>query len=277
MTVSVTLSFSSIAAAIAALGALDAATATPPVIAFVDRPDVGAPAVSPAGGSPAEPPLPSNLNAVFNITPEVAAVPVVPTPPAPSTAAAAASPTAPPVPPEVGAATPPAASPPALPPAAPAPAPAAPAAPTPPASGAPSLTLDKAGLPWDHRIHSSTRAIIGDGTWRQKRNLDPALKAQVEAELRQAMTAGVPPGAAPAAPPAPPAAPPAPGAATFSSLMQLISPLIDAGKLTNLEQTTTLGKYQLANLFQLATLEKAQPAVFASIAADFTALAATKA
>lgn len=56
------------------------------------------------------------------------------------------------------------------------------------------VELDSKGLPWDGRIHAESKGKIADGTWRKKRNLDPALLAQVEAELRQVM------GAAPAAP-----------------------------------------------------------------------------
>lgn len=64
---------------------------------------------------------------------------------------------------------------------------------------------DAAGLPWDARIHASSKAKIADGTWRKKKNLDPAVFASVEAELRQLMSASVP--AAPAAPVAPVATP----------------------------------------------------------------------
>lgn len=46
-------------------------------------------------------------------------------------------------------------------------------------------TVDAAGLPWDERIHSSSKALLTDGTWRQRRNLAPGLKEQVEAELRE--------------------------------------------------------------------------------------------
>lgn len=73
-------------------------------------------------------------------------------------------------------------------------------------------------MPWDGRIHSSSKAKVADGTWRQKRNLDPALLSSVTAELKQTMGLGVavapppPPFAASVAPPAPPASstPPAP-------------------------------------------------------------------
>lgn len=62
------------------------------------------------------------------------------------------------------------------------------------AAGASSagVELDKHGLPWDGRIHAESKGKIADGTWRKKRQIDPALVAQVEAELRQVM------GAAPA-------------------------------------------------------------------------------
>lgn len=64
------------------------------------------------------------------------------------------------------------------------------------AAGASSagVELDKHGLPWDGRIHAESKGKLTDGSWRKKRQVDPALVAQVEAELRQVM------GAAPAAP-----------------------------------------------------------------------------
>ena len=59
--------------------------------------------------------------------------------------------------------------------------------------GAPDV--DSRGLPWDERIHASTKATNGDGSWRNKRGVDKALLDQVEQEL-----AG---GAVPNAPDAP--------------------------------------------------------------------------
>ena len=73
-----------------------------------------------------------------------------------------------------------------------------PSAGAPTALGAASMTpangveVDKHGLPWDGRIHAESKGKIADGTWRKKRQIDPALVVQVEAELRQVM------GAAPA-------------------------------------------------------------------------------
>jgi hypothetical protein len=45
-------------------------------------------------------------------------------------------------------------------------------------------TTDANGLPWHPDIHSGTKALNADGTWRTKRGVDKALVAEVEAELR---------------------------------------------------------------------------------------------
>ena len=63
---------------------------------------------------------------------------------------------------------------------------AAPVAPPPPPQ-APGIEVDAKGMPWDNRIHSGSRAKVADGSWRQKRNLDPNVLAQVEGELRTTM------------------------------------------------------------------------------------------
>lgn len=67
---------------------------------------------------------------------------------------------------------------------------------------------DVNGLPWDERIHSSSRAVNADGSWRAKRGVDSGLVAAVEDELRavavhEAVSAPIPP--APPVPPTPPA------------------------------------------------------------------------
>lgn len=170
-----------------------------------------------------------------------------------------------------GGTLPPAAS--AAPPAAPpnpssasvTPAPAA--SPVPPASS-PDL-LDAEGLPWDERIHSSSRTKTAKGVWKARKGLDPAVKTAVAAELLNAGRAQMadatpvpaampaaapaptppaaaappPPPAAAAAPPAPPAAPDANG---FGVLMQYVSEKQAAGKLTtagaNAVAETVLGE-----------------------------------
>lgn len=143
-----------------------------------------------------------------------------------------------------------------------APAPLAPSAPVPPAPPAPpapaiapsennsnantstaSGAVDSAGLPWDERIHSSSRNTVADGTWRRKRGVDEALVQQVEAELRGApklhVGAGIP--TAPSAPTAPAPAPVPPVAAAvaapdspndFPSLTRWVLPLTTSGKIS---------------------------------------------
>lgn len=44
--------------------------------------------------------------------------------------------------------------------------------------------LDTNGLPWDKRIHSSSRAKVANGTWKYARGVAEELKHIVEAELR---------------------------------------------------------------------------------------------
>lgn len=117
--------------------------------------------------------------------------------------------------------------------------PAAPASTVPEAPAVGQSDLDSAGCPWDARIHTSNKATIGDGTWRKKPGVDPALFESVKAELMGnvpaapnatvAATSDVPtaPGSdsAPALPSAPvaetPAAPatPAPALLTGNDVM----------------------------------------------------------
>ena len=82
-----------------------------------------------------------------------------------------------------------------------------------------TLGLDSAGFPWDPRIHSSNQKTVGDGTWRQKRGIDPAVKAAVEAELKPAGAAPPPPPPSAVMPPPPPPSavlpPPPPSALTL--------------------------------------------------------------
>lgn len=47
--------------------------------------------------------------------------------------------------------------------------------------------LDSNGLPWDSRIHADSRGKSPSGAWSRKRRLEPALIAQVEAELKAAV------------------------------------------------------------------------------------------
>ncbi len=62
----------------------------------------------------------------------------------------------------------------------------------PSASATPSanpVLVDKTGLPWDGRIHASTKTQTVDSCWKKKKGVDAGLVTQVEAELRQVMSA----------------------------------------------------------------------------------------
>ena len=183
--ISLTLQFSSIADAVAALSRMNApeqfATAVstlpaaPPSTAFLapreiahaDRPDVGAPTPQPA----LPPTLPANPVAAAFGGAVVQAAPLV----APTAQPASIAPSAATVP-----------------------------------TAAPAVERDSTGLPWDARIHASTKTKTAAGVWTAKRNTPPELKAQVEADLRgvPAPATGVAlPPAAPQAAPLPPADP----------------------------------------------------------------------
>ena len=75
-----------------------------------------------------------------------------------------------------------------------------------------AVTTDGNGLPWDARIHSSSRAVNADGGWKKKKGVGDVEVARVTAELR---ASGPAPVVAPftplaAAAPAPQTAAPAP-------------------------------------------------------------------
>jgi hypothetical protein len=141
----------------------------------------------------------------------------------------------------------------------------------PPASVAPPAApptanraeVDSEGLPWDGRIHASTKGKTQGGVWKARKNVADATRTEVVAELRQLM--GLPgpaapiaitapvvpsfvPAAAPAVPPAlsvpgvppvptAPSAPPPPvvpqsGDITFAQFMVAVQGAINAGTIT---------------------------------------------
>jgi hypothetical protein len=87
-----------------------------------------------------------------------------------------------------------------------------PAAPPPPPPAA-SDEKDSAGLPWDGRIHASSRAKNKDGSWRLKRDVEKAVVEKVNTELR-ALMAIPSPGPQLVQTPAPP--PPTPSGASYA-------------------------------------------------------------
>ena len=131
-----------------------------------------------------------------------------------------------------------------------------PAEPVTTAAAPAGVEVDSDGLPWDHRIHALGAGGVHNKLkntqqWKKKRGVDAALVAEVEAELRAAMSAGpanpvvtepagnaataaVEPSPTPASPaspttaavavqPASPAPAPAGGATTFPALMATIT------------------------------------------------------
>lgn len=118
---------------------------------------------------------------------------------------------------------------------------------------APGLDLDADGLPWDARIHASSKVKNADGRWRGKRGVDDAIVAAVTAELRIALgnapvaaspvvpapvaqTAAIPTPPVPAAPdvpnvPAPPAtiaAPVVPAPVATTNVPNVPAPTLSA-------------------------------------------------
>lgn len=63
--------------------------------------------------------------------------------------------------------------------------------------------FDKAGIPWDERIHASTKGMNQDGTWKRRRNTADVTYNIVMAELQAKATAGQQPAAAPQVPASP--------------------------------------------------------------------------
>lgn len=64
---------------------------------------------------------------------------------------------------------------------------------TAPATSMAGVELDSDGLPWDSRIHSSSRKKLAKTQqWKKARGVDADLVARVEAELRQAMAIPAP-------------------------------------------------------------------------------------
>lgn len=149
--------------------------------------------------------------------------------------------------------------------------------------------VDRAGLPWDARIHSTPAKKKADGFWRARRNLDPAVQAQVEAELRQNIGAPAPvshpvvaqmppPPNAAQVPPAPPAqvppppnaaqVPPAPNAApvpTAGEVLTWVAQAITNKKLTVEEANAAAVKLELSDMSGIVMRPDLIPAYCAAV------------
>jgi hypothetical protein len=93
--------------------------------------------------------------------------------------------------------------------------------------------LDKSGLPWDERIHSSTKGFTGNGLWRRKRGVSDSDYDYVTAQLHQLMNLPDPFPSAPAVPVAIPAVTEAiDNRKAYIDLVGKCGAAIAAGKLT---------------------------------------------
>ena len=152
------------------------------------------------------------------------------------------------------------------------------------AASAGEVERDKEGIPWDERIHASTKTKTQAGIWTRRRNLDDAPFDAVMAELRAANTARtleaaqaltetsaaeaftppasvtIPPATIPAPPaaavPTPPAPAPAPAATgeapTFVEIMKKVTTGQSSGKLTQASLQENLAAVGLKNIGELA-------------------------
>jgi lipoprotein-anchoring transpeptidase ErfK/SrfK len=137
------------------------------------------------------------------------------------------------------------------------------------------VEIDKHGLPWDARIHASTKRKNADGSWTAKRGVDHALVMQVEADLRALMSAAPAPVVVPAVPAPAPA--PAPDAsqdarAQFVALVGRASAAIQSGKVTQAEIAECCTNAGVPGLPLLAN----RLDLVATVSASVDALIATK-
>lgn len=130
--------------------------------------------------------------------------------------------------------------------------------PPPPPVPATGVTLDKSGLPWDDRIHSSNKAFVSDGTWRKRRGVEDALIAQVEAELKAIMNIPVAPVVPPPPPvavvvPPPPPPPPSPVATVVATGSPSTTPIVSTAAPTTPAAPSAGEPNAYLNLIQLVT------------------------
>lgn len=143
---------------------------------------------------------------------------------------------------------------PPAPPPAPAPEPVA-AQPALECGDAAPVALDRDGLPWDARIHASSKTINQtDGLWRAKRGADPETTAEVRAQLGALMAI-----------PAPPAPPQAGGPGTFAELMPLVTAAGLAGSLSAEDFADAWKSAGVSSPLELAARPDLVPGVYAAL------------
>lgn len=128
----------------------------------------------------------------------------------------------------------------------------------------PTGDLDKANMPWDARIHASTKTQTQKGLWKKKKGVDADLVTEVEAELmgKPAVTET---SAASTIPPAPPIA--SSPKVDFNETMMLITGAVSNGDIEMDEVIEVIAKCGGGNggLQTLLTSPDAVPAVYTEI------------
>lgn len=122
--------------------------------------------------------------------------------------------------------------------------------------------LDAESLPWDSRIHaSSKKKLARGGTWKLRRGVDPALVEKVKAKLKSTMGAPVNTQVdTPPLPPPPTTPPPPPVTGEITTLPQLMEAALKAKK-TPAELNAACEKCGVAGAPLLAARSDLIPAV----------------
>lgn len=152
-----------------------------------------------------------------------------------------------------------------------------------PATPAPANTAerDKDGIPWDERIHASTKTTNKDGTWTRRRNTPDEVFDAVMAELKGANTARtmeaaaglVAPAVAPSVPlpptsnvsvPVPPTASPAPSPVPVAPAASSTAPAVDfPSVMVKITKAQSAGKISAEEINNLLLSVGAQGGVIA--------------
>ena len=140
--------------------------------------------------------------------------------------------------------------------------------------GGEPVELDKEGLPWDVRIHSSgkTKLVKGE-TWKLIRKLDPAFVEEVKAELRATMDAAPAPTETTAAEAfaggdSDEVAPLGDTPMSFPEVMNIVTTRMADGTLTEAQRDAVLTKHGLPSMPMLAS----RPDLIPAFATDLEAL-----
>lgn len=130
--------------------------------------------------------------------------------------------------------------------------------------------VDSKGMPWDARIHSSSKAKVADGSWKYRRRVSDEEVKRVEAELRgpargDAMDAAALFTAPGIAPPPPLATSEPDLRKEYAQLMIRVAQAKGSGKMTTEEVTSALAAHGVPSLPMLSTKLDQVSAVAAEI------------